>query len=71
MNEGNRKKNRLIFVKSSTFDFELKNMPLKFFEFQEQFVIGAFLIKLTQFEKTRSIGKLFVSLFLIEFQFQN
>ena len=37
-------------------------MPLKVFEFREQFMAGAFLIKLTQFEKTGSIDKIFISL---------
>ena len=32
-------------------------MPLKLFEFVEQFMIDTFSIKLTQFEKTGSIGK--------------
>ena len=31
-------------------------MALKLFEFLEQFMIDIFLIKLTQFEKTGSIG---------------
>ena len=39
---------------------ENKYMPYKLFEFQEHLMNGAFLIKLTQFEKTRSI-----SIFLI------
>ena len=48
-------------------------MPLKLFEFLDQFMIGTFLIKLTQFEKTGSIGKLFISLenLKIKFHFQN
>ena len=32
------------------------------FEFQEQFMIGPFLIKLAQFEKTRSIAIFFIPL---------
>ena len=31
-------------------------MLLNFFEFQEQFMIDVFLVKLTQVEKTGSIG---------------
>ena len=31
-------------------------MPFKFFEFLEQFMIGVFLITLTQIEKTGSMG---------------
>ena len=38
----------------STFEFK-KCVPLKLFEFQEQFTIGAFLIKLTQFETTGQV----------------
>ena len=37
-------------------------MALKLFEFQEQFMIGAFLIKVTQFEIARSISMFFISL---------
>ena len=37
-------------------------MALKLFEFQEPFMIEYFLIKLTQFEKTESIGEIFISL---------
>ena len=33
-------------------------MALTLFEFVEQFMMDTFLVKLTQFEKTRSIGKL-------------
>ena len=32
------------------------------FEFQEQFMLDTFLINLTQFEKTGSLGKSFISL---------
>ena len=35
-------------------------MPLNIFEFQKQFMTGAFLIKLTQFEKTGSINELLI-----------
>ena len=37
-------------------------MPFKLFEFLEQFVFSAFLITLTQFEKTGSKGKVFIPL---------
>ena len=34
-------------------------MPLKLFEFLEQFIFGAFLITLTQIEKIVSISQVF------------
>ena len=37
-------------------------MPFKLFEFLERFMIGAFLITLTQLEKTGSIGKILIPL---------
>ena len=37
-------------------------MPFKLFQFLEQLMIGAFLITLTQLEKTGSIGKVFIPL---------
>ena len=37
-------------------------MPFKLFEFLEQFIIGAFLMKLTQIEQTGSTGKNFIPL---------
>ena len=37
-------------------------MPFQLFEFLEQFMIGAFLITLTQLEKTGSTGKVFIPL---------
>ena len=37
-------------------------MTLKLFELQEHFLMVTFLIKITQFEKTGSIGKTFISL---------
>ena len=48
-------------------------MALKLFEIVEQFMMGTFLLKLTQFEKTRSIRKTFISLgnLIINFHFQN
>ena len=41
---------------------EKKSALFKLFEFLEQFMIGAFLITLTQFEKTGSTGKVFIPL---------
>ena len=41
---------------------EKQFMPLKLFEFLEQFIMKSFLIKLTQFEKTGSICKILISL---------
>ena len=37
-------------------------MALKLFELVEQFIMESFLLKLTQFEKTGSKGKTFISL---------
>ena len=43
-------------------------MPFKLFEFLENFMIGAFLIKLTQFKKkTGSIGKVLIPLEIQKF----
>ena len=42
--------------------FKEKKLLLTLFEFLELFIIGFFLIKLTQFEKTGSISKIFISL---------
>ena len=48
-------------------------MPLKRFDFQEQFMICSFLTKLTQFDKTEPIDKTFISLgkSIIKFHFRN
>ena len=48
-------------------------MALKLFEFVEQFIMNTFLIKLTQFEKTGSIGKTSISLgnLITNFHFRN
>ena len=48
-------------------------MALKLFEFEEQFMMDTFLLKLTQFEKTGSIGKIFISLenLIINFHFRS
>ena len=37
-------------------------MPFKLFEFLERFMNGAFLITLTQLEKTGSTGEVFIPL---------
>ena len=51
------------FHKSSTFEFRRKKQTaLKLFELIEQFMMDTFLLKLTQFEKTGSKGKTFISL---------
>ena len=48
-------------------------MALKLFEFVEQFTMDTFLFKKTQFEKTGSIGKTFISVgyLIINFHFRN
>ena len=48
-------------------------MTLELFQFVEQFKMDTFLLKLTQFEKSGSIGKTFISLrnLIINFHFQN
>ena len=48
-------------------------MALKLFEFVDQFIMDNFLLKLTQFEKTGSKGKIFISLgnLIINFHLQN
>ena len=48
--------------KASIFEIQRKNMTLKFFELQEESMIGTFVLKLTQIKKTGSIGKLFIPL---------
>ena len=47
-------------------------MAVKLFEAVEQLMMDTFLLKLTQFEKTGSIGKTFISLgyMIINFHFQ-
>ena len=48
-------------------------MAVQLFEFLEQFMIEIFLIKLTQFKKTESLRKIFISPgnFIIKFHFRN
>ena len=50
-----------------------KFTPSKLFEFHEQLMIGAFLINLTQFEKTGSMSKTFILLrnLIIKCPFRN
>ena len=49
--------------------FPLKKLALELFEFLEQFMIDTFLIKLTQFEETRSKVKIFISLEILIIKF--
>ena len=48
-------------------------MALKLFELVEQFMMDTFLLKITQFENTGSIGKTYISLgnLIINFHFPN
>ena len=48
-------------------------MALKLFEVVEQFMMDVFLLKLTQYEKTGSIGRTYISLgyLIIYFHFRN
>ena len=48
-------------------------MSLNLWELVEQFMMDTFLLKITQFEKTGSIGKTLISLekLLINFHFRN
>ena len=67
-------KGNQIKVRQQTSEFRTKNwMALKLFEFVELFMMDTFLLKLTQFEKTGSIGITFFSLgnLIIIFHFQN
>ena len=71
-----KKSTLFIFQKSSIFEFQRKDkIALKLFEFIEQFMMESFLVKLklTQFAKTGSIGKTFISLenLIINFLFRN
>ena len=64
-NESNEigKKTYLFFKKSSNFEFRRnKFMTLTLFEVVDHFMMDSFLLKLTQFEKNRSLGKTFISL---------
>ena len=67
------KKKRLYFKNLQLLNFEEKIDGLKFFEFVKPFVMNTFMLKLTQFEKTGSIGKTFISLgnLIINFYFRN
>ena len=48
-------------------------MALKLFELVEQFMMNTLLLKLTQFEKTGSVHRIFISLgnLIINFHFRN
>ena len=49
--------------KNPTFRFQIKKcIALRLFEFQEQYVVGSFLIKITQFEKIGLLGKVLIPL---------
>ena len=69
-----KKTDLFFFQKPSTFEFRReKQMALKLFEFVEQFIMNTFSLKLTRFEKTLLIGKIFISLgyLIINFHFRN
>ena len=52
-------KTGLFFQKSSTCDIRRKkSMALKLFEFVEQFMMDTVLLKLIQFEKTETSGRI-------------
>ena len=59
MNASKQKKTELV-KKTQLTNFKKKQISVKLFEFLEQFMIGNFLITLTQLEKTGSIGKYFI-----------
>ena len=67
MNKSNERneigKNRFVFSKIFNFEFRRnKLMNLTLFEVVDHFMMDSFLLKLTQFEKTRSLVKTFISL---------
>ena len=62
----------IFFQELQLSNFKKIYIPLNFFEFHEQFLIGAFLINLPHFGKTGSIGKIFISIVsLIKFHSRN
>ena len=65
-----QKKTDLFMKKASTFEFLRQKYA---HEFQEKFMMCAFVIKLTQFEKNGLIDKTFISLgnLRIEYHFRN
>ena len=66
MNASQHKKT-LTFLKNLNFRIsKKKEMPFKLFEFLDIFMIGAFLITLTQLEKSGSIGKIFILLEILK-----
>ena len=62
MNPSKHKKNIDFVEKTSTFEFQIKKMPFKHFQYLQRIMIGAFLITWTQLEKTGSIGKVSIQL---------
>ena len=62
-----------VLIKSQFSILKKKKMAVNFCEFLEQFMISTFLIKLTQNEKTGSLGKVFVPLgkLIIKFHSHN
>ena len=60
------------FLKQSPLAFRSKNYKASMlFEFQYKFMVGTFLIKLTRFEKTGSIGTFFKMLGNLEKKIRN
>ena len=58
----NAKKNPDFVEKNSQLRISKKMMPIELFEFLERFMMGTFLINLTQLKKTGSTGKVFILL---------
>ena len=58
----NAKKTPTLLKKTLNFEFQKKMMPIELFEFLERFMMGTFLINLTQLKKTGSTGKVFILL---------
>ena len=68
-----KEKKLLSFEKINLRISQKKIMALNLFEFLEQLIIDNFFLKLTQFEKTGSIRKDYISLrsLIIKFHFRN
>ena len=62
MNVKRIEKKLLIFLKISTLEYERQTMAFILFDIQANFLIGTFLIKLTQTEKTGSTSTFFIPL---------
>ena len=72
MNERKQKKLTCFFLKNLSFrNSNTKLDALKVIEFLDQFMIATFLIKLTEFEKTGSIGKFLIPLGNSKTKFHN